>query len=179
MLTSTNPALTAYKVYHLSQMKLDNECRRQTPDLHRIVAHASIVDNIRRWSREVSEPLETVLVDSASDTDSDPFEDPASDEDSEDPSTFGQVSVYDDDMEDHAQLQSYEADDNTTVHTIPLDDTQQTSEDDRKSKSKSTIPRPNRQPPPPPSIYEYKSQTWRQNRPILVKETAIEVDEDD
>ncbi|EXJ84177.1 hypothetical protein A1O3_04844 [Capronia epimyces CBS 606.96] len=174
---STNPALTAYKVYHLSQIKLDNECRRQTPDLHRIVGHASIVDNVRRWSRETAELSETVLVDSDSDTDSDPFEDPASDEDSEHADTIGQVAIYDDDLDDNDQFQQCETDSNVHNNQTPVD---------RKVEppKKSTIPSPQRRPPPPPpatSLYEYeiKTQNWKQNRPILVKETIIEVDADD
>ncbi|EXJ78758.1 hypothetical protein A1O1_09160 [Capronia coronata CBS 617.96] len=176
MLTSTNPAVTAYKVFHLSQIKLDKECRRPTPDLHRIVAHAAIVDNIRRWSREVAEPSETVLVDSESDTDSDPFEDPIEDED-EDAVRLGEVAIYDDD-DDETDYQYHQSESDTDhVHDIQLDPLQ----DSEDHESKSTIPSPNRRPPPPPtaSLYKYKSQSWRQTRPILVKETAVEVDEDD
>jgi len=47
-----NSALTAYRLFCLSRRKLGHEEARQTPDLHRLVAHALMLDNIRRWSRE-------------------------------------------------------------------------------------------------------------------------------
>lgn len=177
MLTSTNnPAVTAYRVYHLGQSKLDNECRRQTPDLHRIVAHASIVDNVRRWSRDLVEPSETVLVDSSSDDedDSDPFED-CYEQDNEYAAQAGDVAIFDCDIEDE---------DAHVMDAAQQQDLKAYGINARLVKKDSSEPnapaRPNRRPPPPPSTkYELKDQSWRQNRPILVRETAVEVDEDD
>ncbi|EXJ87008.1 hypothetical protein A1O3_03965 [Capronia epimyces CBS 606.96] len=82
-------------LYHLGQSKLDNECRRQTPDLHRIVAHASNVDSVRRWSHDLTELSETVPVDSSSDDeDSDPFKDCYEEEDSEYTAPGGDVAIF-------------------------------------------------------------------------------------
>ncbi|KAK4941092.1 hypothetical protein LTR10_018892 [Elasticomyces elasticus] len=167
MLTSSSPAITAYKVYHLGQAKLDTECRRQTPDLRRIVCHASIVDSVRRWSRDLAEPAETVVVDSSSDEESDPFED----EDLEDdPVNSGEVAIFDGDVDDdalvinnsHSNTKSCEINAGVVKHI-----------------STKTSSSPQRRPPPPPSQYEIKNSTWRQNRPVIVRETTIEVSEDD
>ena len=174
--TSTNPALQAYRVYHLSQRKLDTECRRGTPDLHRLVVHASIVENVRRWSREITEPAETILVESDSDADSDPFEDSASDDEFEDVVAAGEVAIFDCEVDDDAQIVVPESESKTLeIGTGVV----QHVED----KTKSSVPKPKRHPPPPPtatSTYEFKDQScWRQSRPVLVRETAIEVGEDD
>lgn len=119
-------------------------------------------------------------MDSDSDTDSDPFEDPTSDEDSEDAVTMGEVKIYDDDNVD-ASDQNQSSDPDSHVHNIQTHAAQQT--ENRKTES-VTIPKPSpkRRPPPPPpatSLYELKWQSWRENRPVLIKETAIEVEEDD
>lgn len=168
MLTSTpsNPAIQAYKVYHLSQTKLDKECRRQTPDLHRIVLHASIVDNVRRWSRDLATPTETVVVDSDSDTDSDPFDDSASSED--------------DDAEDAVAIFDIEVDDDTKIEeelqaTGKVTYELHSQAKDKKSKSTSSTSSKKKT----PANYELKSQTWKQSRPVTVRETAVEVDGDD
>ncbi|KAJ9644905.1 hypothetical protein H2204_001367 [Knufia peltigerae] len=174
MLTSkNNPAITAYRVYHLGQSKLDNECRRQTPDLHRIVAHASIVDSVRRWSRDLAEPSETVLVDSSSeDEDSDPFEDCYEEEDNEYTAQGGDVAIFDCDIGDE------------DAHVI--DATQQDLKafglDTTTSQTTTAPASPKRRPPPPPSTkYELQDQSFvsKQNRPVMIRETAVEVDEDD
>ncbi|KAK5265951.1 hypothetical protein LTR99_004862 [Exophiala xenobiotica] len=182
MPNSTNPAITAYRVYHMGQTKLDIECRRQTPDLHKIVAHASIVDSVRRWSRDIAEPSETVLVDSSSDEDSDPYEDGFEDDDDkeEDPVRAGDVAIFDCDVgvdaedEDHhvinsqqTQTKSFEINAGIVQHV------------ENKTISRTPLSPKRRPPPPPSSKYEFKDQSWRQNRPIMVSETAIEVDEDD
>ena len=183
MPTSTNPAITAYRVYHMGQAKLDNECRRQTPDLHRIVAHASLVDSVRRWSRDLAEPSETVLVDSSSDEDSYPFEDcfEEEDDDDKDPVKSGDVAIFDCDGdgdaedEDHhvinsqSQSKSFEINAGIVHHV----------QNEKKTQSRTPLSPKRRPPPPPSSKYEFKDQPWRQNRPITVSETAIEVDEDD
>lgn len=166
--TSSNPAIHAYKVYHLSQTKLDRECRRQTPDLHRIVLHASIVDNVRRWSRDLATPCETVVVDSDSETDSDPFDDSASSEDElEDAVAIFDIEV-DDDMEIEEQARAT-GELTCQVQHVECKD----------KKSKSTPASPKRRAPQPPANYELKSQAWKQNRPVTVRETAVEVDGDD
>jgi len=174
--TSTNPAIQAYKVYHLSQTKLDRECRRQTPDLHRIVLHASIVDNVRRWSRDLATPSETVVVDSDSDTDTDPCEDSASDEESDDAVTLGQVAIFDCEMDDDITIEK-QSEGNSKVCIVQHVE----NKDSKKSKSKPACPK--RRAPPPPaaatSTFELRDQGWRQNRPVTVRETAIEVDGDD
>jgi hypothetical protein len=51
---SSNPAITAYQVYHLSSAKLDREACRQTPDLGCLVAHSTIIDNVCRWRRNTT-----------------------------------------------------------------------------------------------------------------------------
>jgi len=179
MLTSANPAITAYKVYHLGQAKLDVECRRQTPDLHRIVAHASIVDSVRRWSRTVAEPTETVLVDSDSEGDSDPFDDCwSSEDDAEDAVNRAEVTIFDCDVDDedkpaHSRTEKvYEINAGVVDH----------SPNQKPHSQAKYCPSPRRAAPPPPTnspVYEIKDQSWRQNRPVTVRETAIEVDEDD
>lgn len=175
MLPSNNPAITAYKVYHLGQAKLDNECRRQTPDLRRIVCHASIVDSVRRWSRDLAEPVETVVVDSSSDEESDPFEDCYSSEEDleEDPVISGDVAIFDADVDDdtHVINNQQSNDKSFEINAGVVDHVQNVV-----SKTSTS---PKRRPPPPPSKYEFKDQTWRQNRPIVVRETTIEVGEDD
>jgi hypothetical protein len=179
----TNPAITAYRVYHMGQAKLDNECRRQTPDLHKIVAHASIVDSVRRWSRDIAEPSETVLVDSSSDEDSDPYEDGFEDDDDkeeEDPVRAGDVAIFDCDAdvdaddEDHPVINSQQP--QTKSFGINAGIVQHV---ENKTISRTPLSPKRRPPPPPSSKYEFKDQSWRQNRPIMVSETAIEVDEDD
>merc|ERR1712000_758332 len=163
MPTSTNPAITAYRVYHMGQAKLDNECRRQTPDLHRIVAHASLVDSVRRWSRDLAEPSETVLVDSSSDEDSDPFEDCFEEEDDDAEDEDHHV------INSQSQSKSFEINAGIVHHV----------QNEKKTQSRTPLSPKRRPPPPPSSKYEFKDQPWRQNRPITVSETAIEVDEDD
>jgi hypothetical protein len=190
MLTSPNPAITAYKVYHLGQAKLDVECRRQTPDLHRIVAHASIVDSVRRWSRDVAEPAETVLVDSDSDADSDPFEDSSSDDDDdmmEDALPLGDVTIFDCEVDDDHDASSttteiHQTDKVYTINAGVVTRAETRDRDSTKTKPQSKSSSPRRPPPPPPSdstTYEIKGQNWRRNRPVTVRETAVEVDEDD
>lgn len=163
--TSSNPAIQAYKVYHLSQTKLDKECRRQTPDLHRIVLHASIVDNVRRWSRDLATPAETVVVDSDSDTDSDPFDDSASsDEDAEDA-----VAIFDIEVDDDTTIeQQGQAAGKVTYHVQHVENKDSKKSSSSKRRSGQT-----------PTKHELKSQTWKQNRPVTVRETAVEVDGDD
>lgn len=175
MFTSTNPAITAYKVYYLGQAKLDNECRRQTPDLHRIVAHASIVDSVRRWSRELAEPAETVLVDD-SDGDSDPFEDALSDDEAEDAQAIGDVAIFDCDGD--GRLDNKEESDSTVLDN-QVSKKKPVETLDYKTKSTTTSKR--RPPPPPPrtSTFEIKAPSWREHRTVIVRETAIEVDADD
>ncbi|KAI1624683.1 hypothetical protein EDD37DRAFT_649027 [Exophiala viscosa] len=169
MLTSNNPAITAYKVYHLGQFKLDTECRRQTPDLRRIVCHASIVDSVRRWSRDLAEPVETVVVDSSSDEESDPFEDSySSEEDLEDDA--GEVAIYDGDVDDDA-LVITNAQSNAKSFEINAGIVQHIAT--------NTSSSPRKRPPPPPSQYEVKDSSWRHNRPLIVRETTVEVGEDD
>lgn len=163
--SGSNPAIQAYKVYHLSQTKLDKECRRQTPDLHRIVLHASIVDNVRRWSRDMATPSETVVVDSDSDTDSDPFDDSASDEEADDA-----VAIFDIEVDDDTTIESQvQATGKVTYRVQHVED-----KDSKKSSSS-----PKRRAPAPPPNYEMKSQSRKPNRPVIVRETAIEVDGDD
>ncbi|KIW33572.1 uncharacterized protein PV07_00411 [Cladophialophora immunda] len=179
--TSTNPAIQAYKVYHLSQTKLDRECRRQTPDLHRIVLHASIVDNVRRWSRDLATPSETVVVDSESDTDSDPFEDSASDEEYEDAmSVDDQVAIFDCEVDDDTTIEQ-QSQTNPKVYAVQTGVVPPVETKDAPSNSAPASPR--RRAPPPPSAanstYELNGQSWKQNRPVTVRETAIEVDGDD
>ncbi|ETI21418.1 hypothetical protein G647_07765 [Cladophialophora carrionii CBS 160.54] len=164
--TSSNPAIHAYKVYHLSQTKLDKECRRQTPDLHRIVLHASIVDNVRRWSRDLATPSETVVVDSDSDTDSDPFDDSASSEDEADDA----VAIFDIEVDDNTIIEEQtQASGKITYQVQHVE----------KQHSKSSPAAPKRRAPEPPKKHEMKSQAWKQNRPVTVRETAIEVDGED
>lgn len=176
MLPANNPAITAYKVYHLGQAKLDNECRRQTPDLRRIVCHASIVDSVRRWSRELAEPVETVVVDSSSDEESDPFEDCYSSEEDleEDPVASGDVAIFDADVDDDAHAINHSQSDSKSfeINAGVVDHVQNVA-------SKTTASPKRRPPPPPSSTYEIKDQRWRSNRPIVVRETTIEVGEDD
>ncbi|KAJ9604467.1 hypothetical protein H2200_011303 [Cladophialophora chaetospira] len=167
--TKPNPAIQAYKVYHLSQTKLDKECRRQTPDLHRIVLHASIVDNVRRWSRDMATPSETVVVDSDSDTDSDPFDDSASSEDESEDA----VAIFDIEVDDDSTIEEQ-----THAATGKVTYQVQHVEDKDAKKSSSSSPK-RRAPPTPPSNYELKSQSRKQNRPVIVRETAVEVDGDD
>ncbi|EXJ76797.1 uncharacterized protein A1O5_01305 [Cladophialophora psammophila CBS 110553] len=178
--TSTNPAIQAYKVYHLSQTKLDRECRRQTPDLHRIVLHASIVDNVRRWSRDLATPSETVVVDSESDTDSDPFEDSASDEEYEDAMPVDQVAIFDCEVDDDTTIEQQSQ---STGKVYAVQSGMLQPVDNKDSQSKSAPASPRRRAPPPPSAanstYELHDQSWKQNRPVTVRETAIEVDGDD
>ncbi len=159
--SASNPAIQAYKVYHLSQTKLDKECRRQTPDLHRIVLHASIVDNVRRWSRDMTTPSETVVVDSDSDTDSDPFDDSASDEEAEDAVAIFDIEV-DDDITIEDQVQA--------VGKVTYQVQHVENKDSKKSSSS-----PKRRAPAPPSNHDMKSQSRKQNRPVIVRETAVEV----
>merc|ERR1712059_39007 len=109
------------------QAKLDNECRRQTPDLHRIVAHASLVDSVRRWSRDLAEPSETVLVDSSSDEDSDPFEDCFEEEDHHV-------------INSQSQSKSFEINAGIVHHV----------QNEKKTQSRTPLS-PKRRPPPPPS----------------------------
>ena len=168
MLTSNSPAITAYKVYHLGQSKLDTECRRQTPDLRRIVCHASIVDSVRRWSRDLAEPAETVVVDSSSDEESDPFEDSYSSE--EDLEDAGEVAIYDADVDDDTLVMNHSRS-NAKSFEINAGVVQHIA-----TKTSSS---PRRRPPPPPSNYEVKDSSWRGNRPIIVRETTVEVGEDD
>jgi len=157
--TSSNPAIQAYKVYHLSQTKLDRECRRQTPDLHRIVLHASIVDNVRRWSRDLATPSETVVVDSESDTDSDPFDDSASDEECDDA-----VAIFDIEVDDDSTIeQQSQATSKVTYQVQHVE-----NKDSKKSKSKKSS-----------TNYDLKTQSRKQNRPVVVREVAVEVDGDD
>jgi len=157
--TSSNPAIQAYKVYHLSQTKLDRECRRQTPDLHRIVLHASIVDNVRRWSRDLATPAETVVVDSESDTDSDPFDDSASDEECDDA-----VAIFDIEVDDDSTIeQQSQATSKVTYQVQHVE-----NKDSKKSKSKKSS-----------TNYDLKTQSRKQNRPVVVREVAVEVDGDD
>ena len=164
--TSSNPAIQAYKVYHLSQTKLVKECRRQIPDLHRIVLHASIVDNVRRWSRDMDTPAETVVVDSDSHTDNDPFEDSSSsDEETEDGVAIFDIEVDDDTTIDQAQAGNGKV----TYHVEYIENK------DHKEKFSA----PKRKAPAPSSQIVMKTQAWKQNRPVLVWETAIEVDGDD
>ncbi|KIW21015.1 hypothetical protein PV08_01594 [Exophiala spinifera] len=175
MLTSTNnPAITAYRVYHLGQTKLDRECRRQTPDLHRIVAHASIVDSVRRWSRDIAEPSETVLVESSSDEeDSDPFEDCYEDS-NEYPAQDGDVAIFDCDIEDEdAHIIDAATQQDLKHYGVNTHVVEKTS--------KSNAPAsPNRRPPPPPSTkHNSRDHSWRQSRPIMIRETPVEVDEDE
>lgn len=167
--STSNPAITAYKVYHLSSVKLDREARRQTPDLGRLVAHATIIDNVRRWSRSTAVPTEAVVIDS------DPFEDSASDEDLDSDCDVGEVAVFDFDDEKSKEWSGHSQDAKTyeiTTTTIVIE-----------HDSKSDIgPAPRRRPPPPPpttSTYNIKDQSWRQNRPVTVRESAVEVDGDD
>ncbi|KIY03937.1 uncharacterized protein Z520_00629 [Fonsecaea multimorphosa CBS 102226] len=178
--TSTNPAIQAYKVYHLSQTKLDRECRRQTPDLHRIVLHASIVDNVRRWSRDLASPSEAVVVDSESDTDSDPFEDSASDEEYEDAMPVDHVAIFDCEVDDETMIEQ-QSGTNGKVYTVQTGVVKSVETKDAQSNSAPASPR--RRAPPPPSAgnsnYELNDQSWKQNRPVTVRETAIEVDGDD
>ncbi|EXJ55861.1 hypothetical protein A1O7_08792 [Cladophialophora yegresii CBS 114405] len=164
--TPSNPAMQAYKVYHLSQTKLDKECRRQTPDLHRIVLHASIVDNVRRWSRDLATPSETVLVDSDSDTDSDPFDDSASSGDEADADDA--VAIFD-----------IEGDDDTVIVEQTQASGKVTYQVQHVENSKSSPAAPKRRAPAPPTKHELKAQAWKQNRRVTVRETAIEVDSDD
>ena len=171
----SSPALQAYKVYYLSQRKLDVECRRQTPDLHRLVAHATIVDNVRRWSRDIAEPTETVLIESDSDADSDPFEDSASDDEYEDAVVINDVSIFDYEVDNDEK--AAEAETHGKVYEIQTGVMQHVED-----ASKPPVPKPKRRPPPPPpatSRYEFKDQNWRQNRPVVIRETAVEVDADD
>ncbi|KIX08567.1 uncharacterized protein Z518_03223 [Rhinocladiella mackenziei CBS 650.93] len=169
--TSTNPAIQAYKVYHLSQAKLDVECRRQIPDLHRIVAHASIVDSVRRWSRDLAEPTEIVPVDPDSDADSDPLEDCHPEDESGKP--VRQVVLFDADVDDAAQFHEIRAGSKVMeIHTTLV----------QSNEKSNLIPSPQRRPPPPPpkaSTYDLKDQSWRQTRPVVVRETAVEVTEED
>ncbi|OAP62917.1 hypothetical protein AYL99_02144 [Fonsecaea erecta] len=179
--TSTNPAIQAYKVYHLSQTKLDRECRRQTPDLHRIVLHASIVDNVRRWSRDLATPSEAVVIESESDTDSDPFEDSASDEEEyEDAMSADQVAIFDCEVDDDMTIEQ-QSHTNGKVYAVQTGVVQHVEAKDAQSNSAPASPR--RRAPPPPSAastaYEPNDQSWKQNRPVTVRETAIEVDGDD
>ncbi|KIV93458.1 hypothetical protein PV10_04670 [Exophiala mesophila] len=160
-----SPAITAYKVYSLGSAKLDREARRQTPDLGRLVAHANIIDNVRRWSRTVAIPTENVVVEV------DPFDDSnSSDEDLEDDAEVGTVAVFDfspDEDEDDVTTKEF-------VENIVLE------EPKPNQVVASTAPR--RRPPPPPpttSTYDIKDHSWRQARPVMIRETAIEVDEDD
>ncbi|RVX75043.1 hypothetical protein B0A52_01320 [Exophiala mesophila] len=159
-----SPAITAYKVYNLGSAKLDREARRQTPDLARLVAHANIIDNVRRWSRTVAIPTENVVVEV------DPFDDSASsDEDPEDDAEVGTVAVFD--------FSPDEDEDETTkefVENIVMEEP--------KPNQVVTSTAPRRRPPPPPpttSTYDIKDHSWRQARPVMIRETAIEVDEDD
>ncbi|KAK5060236.1 hypothetical protein LTR84_010121 [Exophiala bonariae] len=166
--TSSNPAITAYKVYHLSSVKLDREARRQTPDLARLVAHATIIDNVRRWSRTTAVPTEAVVVES------DPFEDSASDEDLDSDCDVGEVAVFEFDEEESKEWSGHSQD--AKVYEI-----HSTIVEEHDSKS-NPVPAPKRRPPPPPpssSTYDIKNQGWRQNRPVTVRETAVEVDGDD
>lgn len=173
--SSTNSAIQAYKVYHLSQTKLDRECRRPTPDLHRIVAHAAIVDSVRRWSRDLASSSETVVVDSDSDADSDPCEDSVSDEESEDTVVVGQVAIFDYEVDDDSKIEQSQND--GTVFEIQAGVGQPVKNRDLKSVSP-----PRRRAPPPPTVgspYEIKDQSWRQHRPVVVREIAVEVGSDD
>lgn len=166
--TSSNPAITAYKVYHLSSVKLDREARRQTPDLARLVAHATIIDNVRRWSRTTAVPTEAVVVES------DPFEDSASDEDLDSDCDVGEVAVFEFDEDESKQWSGHSQDAKTyEIHSSIVEE---------HGSEKNAVPAPKRRPPPPPpstSTYDIKNQSWRQNRPVTVSETAVEVDGDD
>jgi hypothetical protein len=167
--TGSNPAITAYKVYHLSSVKLDREARRQTPDLGRLVAHATIIDNVRRWSRTTAVPTEAVVVES------DPFEDSASDEDFDSDCDVGEVAVFEFDEDESKEWSGHSQNTGKTYEITS------TIVEDHESESKS-VPAPKRRPPPPPpssSTYDIKNQSWRQNRPVMVRETAVEVDGDD
>ncbi|KAH0848466.1 hypothetical protein AYO21_00753 [Fonsecaea monophora] len=176
--TSSNPAIQAYKVYHLSQTKLDRECRRQTPDLHRIVLHASIVDNVRRWSRDLATPSETVVVDSESDTDSDPFEDSASDEEYEDASSVDQIAIFDCEVDDETTIEQ-QSQSNGKVYAVQTGVVQCGENKDSQSSSAPASPRRRAPPPPPSTAKSTYDQSWKQNRPVTVRETAIDVEGDD
>ena len=165
--TSSNPAIHAYKVYHLSQTKLDRECRRQTPDLHRIVLHASIVDNVRRWSRDLATPAETVVVDSDSDTDADPFDDSASSSDDE---AEDAVAIFDIEVDDDVTIENQSQATGKVTYKVQH---VENAKDSKKKSSSSSSKRGAE------SKHDMKSQVWKQNRPVTVRETAVEVDGDD
>ena len=177
MLTSTpgNPAIQAYKVYHLSQVKLDRECRRQTPDLHRIVLHASIVDNVRRWSNDVTTPSETVIVDSDSENDSDPFDESAS---SEDDDCEDAVAIFDIEVDDDSKiLEHTQATGKVSCHVQHVEK-KDSKKDSKKSTSKSKSQSKSKSKSKISTDYELKSQSWKRNRPVTVQETVVEVDGD-
>jgi len=57
-----------------------------------------------------------------------------------------------------------------------------TNDAEEQKSNPKIIPALKRQPPPPPhstSTYDIKNQTWRQNRPVMVRERALKVEADD
>ena len=168
--TSPNPAIHAYKVYCLSQTKLDRECRRQTPDLHRIILHASIVDNIRRWSCDLATLCEPMAVDSDSDTDHDPFDDSASSEDDE---TEDTVAIIDIEANDDSSVVQCRATSKVTCQVQHIEN--------MTSNTQSSSSAPQCRGPAPSTQNKMKTQTQKQkqNRPIIVRETVVEVDNHD
>jgi hypothetical protein len=107
-----------------------------------------------------------VVVDSSSDEESDPSEDCySSEEDLE-------VAIFDADVDDDAHVINQQSDNKCfEINAGVVDHVEIVA-----SKTSSS---PKRRPPPPPSHYELKDSRWRQNRPIVVRETTVEVGEDD
>jgi hypothetical protein len=154
---SSNPAITAHQVYHLSSAKLDREACRQTPNLGRLVAHSTIIDNVRRLRPNTAVSTEAVQEEIVKDYD------------------VGEAAIFEFDkygakkMSGHARSTSKAFEISTT------------DAEEQKSNPK-IIPALKRRPPPPPrstATYDIRNQTWRQNRPVMVRERALKVEADD
>ena len=143
-----NPAITAYQVYHLSSAKLDREACRQTPDLGRLVAHSTIIDNVCPSRRNMTVSTKEVREEIDKDYD------------------VGEAAIF--------EFDKYGAK-KVSGHARPTSkalDISTNNAEGQKSNPKG-IPALMRRPPPPPrstATYDIKNQTWRQNRPVMARE---------
>jgi hypothetical protein len=161
---SPSTAKTAHQVYQLASAKLNGEACRRTPDLGRLVAHATIIDNIRRWSRSTAVSIDQVLVEP------EPVEDSASEEQIGEDCDVGGAPVFEFEKYIAKEWCSH-ARSTAKVYEISTHDAE---EQKFNPKSRPELKRRLPLPLSWTSTYDNKNQAWSQNRPVMVRERAVE-----
>ncbi|KAK5044391.1 hypothetical protein LTR84_011302 [Exophiala bonariae] len=161
---SPSPAKKAHQVYQLASAKLNGEACRRTPDLGRLVAHATIIDNIRRWSRSTAGSIDQVLVEP------EPVEGSASEERIGEGYDVVGAAAFE--FENNiAKEWSGHARSTAMVSEISAHDAE---EQKFNPKNRPELKRRLPLPLSWTSTCDNKNQAWSQDRPVIVRERAVE-----